>query len=262
MDGTTAQLLSLVSYGNEYIINGNLEADYYPKNSVFQYFKNVDFYKLKKIIVGNDPIEWFQYLKKDECKKLKVFYQHSKQEKLKDYMAAGFVGGGGQWLIESVYSDYSDFWSGQWRVENRSDPDSKIWLVSYEAISRRNEVDEPQFILSKSLTLENKIKEIEAFARENNLNSWVDWFATALNTFESNKPYEDFYHPDMVVLKNYPLQTQQMIFGACKAWVFGGMGSWNDIGGFNDKEKNDRYYKLTEELYDEVIFALVNGINR
>ena len=266
MDGTIAQLLSLVSYGHEYIVHGDLEIDYYPKNSVFKYCKNVNFYELKlavfkkdkKIILGNNPREWFQFLKSDGCKKLKAFYQHTKQQgKIKDYMI-----GGGQWFIESDYDDYSDFWRAHWDIGNRDDPENKIWVVSYELAARRKKVQGQQVILSRSLTLEEKLKEIELFARENGYDSWADWFTKALDTFESERPYELFYHPDMIVLKNYPLQTQQMVFGACKAWVFGGMGSWSDLLGFSNKEIEEKYYKLTEELFDEIVFSLINGVNR
>jgi hypothetical protein len=35
------------------------------------------------------------------------------------------------------------------------------------------------------------------------------------------------------------------------AWVFGGMGSWNDIG-FPDKQKEDEYDRLSAELYEVI----------
>ena len=271
MVGTLAQLLSLVSFGNEYIFTGKLEADYYPQNSVFQYCKQVNFKtvklrlfaKNKDMIAGNDPLEWFQFLKQHSCRELKAYYQHSKQQEgFKDHFLAGFIGGGGQWFIEAVYKDYSDFWYAHWNVGNKDDPDNKIWLVSYEAVARKNETKNIQFLLNKSWeTLENKLKGLELFARENNLDSWAEWFSEAIKTLNSNTPCEGFYHPDMILLKNYSLQAQQLIYGAGKSWVFGGMGSWNDLGGFDGKEKQDKYNKLTEELYEAVIIAFLAGIN-
>jgi hypothetical protein len=270
MTGTLAQLLSLVSFGNEYIVQGKVENDYYPQNSVFKFDKQVSFKtvksgffrKNKEIIAGNDPLEWFQFLKKDNCRELKAFYQHSKQqEKYKDYKLAGFVDGGGQWFIEAIYKDYSDFWYAHWNVGNKEDPEQKIWLVIYEAVARRQPIRNIQLLLNDPWKkLETKLKEIELFARQNNLDSWADCFAKALKTLNSETPYEDFYHTDMIVLENYSLQAKQLIFGAANAWVFGGMGSWNDIG-FNEKEKEEKYELHTEELYDAVITALLAGIN-
>jgi hypothetical protein len=270
MNGSLAQLISLISYGNEYIVTGKLETGYYPQNNVFQFCKKVKFKtiklslftKNKEIIAGDNPLEWFRYLKQNNCRELRAFYEHSQnQEKVKDYMLAGFVGGGGKWLIEVIYKDFSDFWYAHWNVGNQDDPDRKIWLVDYEAIVRKHEKRNIQLLLNPALdTLEKRLNEIELFAREHNLNSWADWFKNALVALQSENPNTNFYYPDLIVLKNYSLQAKQLIFSACKAWVFGGMGSWNDLG-FGEKEEQEKYYKLTEELYEAVLVALLAGIN-
>ena len=50
---------------------------------------------------------------------------------------------------------------------------------------------------------------------------------------------------------------QAAIFEACsRAWVFGGMGSWNDLGG------GERYDRVSQALYDSLnacIAALANS---
>lgn len=270
MNGSLAQLISLISYGNEYIVNSRLNVEYYPQNNVFQYCKQVKFKtvklnlfsKNKEITAGNDPIEWFHFLKQHSCRELRAYYQHSQdQESIKDYMSAGFVGGGGKWLIEAIYKDFSDFWYAHWDVGNREDPDNKIWTVNYEAVARKHEKRNVQFLLHPTMnTLEKKLNEIELFARENNLDFWADRFKAALSALHSETPNSDFYHPDMIIVKNYSSQANQLIFGAVKAWVFGGMGSWNDIG-FEEKEKQEKFSRLTEDLYEAVIVALIAGIN-
>ncbi|HEV8284338.1 MAG TPA: hypothetical protein VGQ09_08505 [Chitinophagaceae bacterium] len=52
MTGTLAQLISLVSYGNEYIAKGKLETNYYPQNSVFQFCKQVNFKTTKQRLLS------------------------------------------------------------------------------------------------------------------------------------------------------------------------------------------------------------------
>ena len=49
-----------------------------------------------------------------------------------------------------------------------------------------------------------------------------------------------------------------MIAMASRAWVFGGMGSWNDVWVKGDTE---RYGRLTRRLYDSVLTALLAGVN-
>jgi hypothetical protein len=38
-------------------------------------------------------------------------------------------------------------------------------------------------------------------------------------------------------------------------WVFGGMGSWNDLN-FDPESENDRYNMLTSELYSAMTDAI------
>jgi hypothetical protein len=47
---------------------------------------------------------------------------------------------------------------------------------------------------------------------------------------------------------------------ASQAWVFGGMGSWNDLG-FPDAADNDRYRAVTAGLYDAVLGAIAAAAN-
>jgi hypothetical protein len=53
-----------------------------------------------------------------------------------DRMLAGFVGGGGRWLIEAVNPPGSDDWPARWEVGDRTRADRKIWRVTYGRVSR------------------------------------------------------------------------------------------------------------------------------
>ncbi len=44
------------------------------------------------------------------------------------------------------------------------------------------------------------------------------------------------------------------------AFVFGGMGSWNDTG-FADREMQARYERVTRQLYIAVMDGLVTAVN-
>jgi hypothetical protein len=268
MVGTVAQLLSLVSYGNEFIIKGVLPSTYFPENSVFQFDKEVrfktnkeKFWGGKKEINLSHPLEWFKFLKEDGCLELKAFFQYSGQKNAKDYKLAGMVGGGGTWFVQSIYKNHCDLWYAHWEVGNQNDPERKMWLVNYEAVLRKQEIRKQQFLLNPiKEELEKTLKQIEAFARENEQDMWAQHFKEALETLNSDNPHKNFYHQDLILLKNYSLLAQQVLYGAANAWVFGGMGSWNDIG-FEDKEKNETYEKLSEELYDGMVKGLVGAIN-
>jgi hypothetical protein len=268
MVGTVAQLLSLVSYGNEFITKHSFPLDYFPNNPVFQYDKEVVFDTSKEKFFGGtkaihlaNPQEWFRWLKEDGCLELRAIFQYSDQKDFKDYMMAGMVGGGGTWFVQSSYKRYCDLWYANWEVGNQNDPDNKIWLVKYKTVLQKQEIKQQLFLLNPiKEELGKLLIEIEAFARTNKKDMWADWFKKALESLNSNKPYESFYQQNMIVLKNYSLLAQQVLFGASNAWVFGGMGSWNDIG-FAEKETNVKYEQLSEQLYDVMIRGLVGAIN-
>jgi hypothetical protein len=81
MVGTVAQLLSLVSYGNEFITKHSFPLDYFPNNLVFQYDKEVVFDTSKEKFFGGtkaihlaNPQEWFRWLKEDGCLELRAVF--------------------------------------------------------------------------------------------------------------------------------------------------------------------------------------------
>ncbi|MBD2801615.1 hypothetical protein ID854_14460 [Xenorhabdus sp. M] len=71
------------------------------------------------------------------------------------------------------------------------------------------------------------------------------------NAYLSGEKY-DHYFSDNYLPKEY-LQ----LFNCCRsAWVFGGMGSWNDIY-FSDKDINQEYHSLSDKLFELIHIALL-----
>src|SRR5438045_4027623 len=141
MTGPLAQIVTLSGFGNDFLYNGRLTASFYDTNSSFQFCNKVDFRvfkqafffsKRKELVIADNPVEWFTYLKNNGCKKLRLFFQPSKDQSFaKDYKIAGLIGGGGTWLIEAVYNNYSNGWANRWEVTKKDDPDNNIWTVNY-----------------------------------------------------------------------------------------------------------------------------------
>jgi hypothetical protein len=139
MTGTVAQLIALISFGNEFLNTGILPDSFYPNNSAFQFCKAVEYIAYKKslfhdkpkeIIIANDPIEWFRFLKKDSCIKLKLYFKNSEDQlRIADYQSTGLVGGGGTWFIESVYDNHSNFWANNWEVTHSNAADRFLRML-------------------------------------------------------------------------------------------------------------------------------------
>jgi hypothetical protein len=56
-----------------------------------------------------------------------------------------------------------------------------------------------------------------------------------------------------------PLEAKQLLGAVQAAWVFGGMGSWNDLG--FDGDDQQEYDKLSIELFLLLNQAICSAIN-
>jgi hypothetical protein len=270
MNGTLSQLLSLISYGNQYLRSGNLPADYYPANVAFKFCNSVNFLHLNteldnnttESIIATDPASWFAYLKQENCQVLKAYYHPSEgnEQGTPDHKLAGFVGGGGTWLIEAIYSTYSDFWAARWENNRPNDPDQNIWAVSYgRTVSRADTINFCPDVNEIRKGLNAILTEIKAFTLHHKLSNWADIFHNALEVLNGHKPVTGWYK-DLINEAGYTPEALQPIYSAMTAHVFGGMGSWNDVG-FEDREDNRIYEELSFYLYDYINRSLISGIN-
>lgn len=266
--GTVSQLITLTSFGNHDLNNAQLPATFYPANQAFQFCNIVDFRKLSNssdteaTILAANPIEWYKYLKESGCNALRLAYNYSENQAVQDYRTAGLVGGGGTWLIEADYGDYSNYWGRRWSMNTQKTSDNRIWNVNYMRIAEEEnsiylEIDRQQTRtkLSKALT------EIASFAFMNNEQQWGKIFEQAKDTLESATPEKGYAHRNLIPLPDYSLPDQQLLFSAVKSWVFGNQDSWNDLNNFDNEEDEQRYDELSAELYALINAAIMAVIN-
>ena len=271
MTGTLAQQLSLISYGNHLLRTGSLVPDYYPANPAFKFCNRVDFRYLSpgtdlapapETVVAPDPVAWLRLLQQQGCQQLSLCYRPSGGNQLNtpDYKLAGFVGGGGSWLLEAASGARADYWADRWKVTQPNDPDQLIWGVSYGRVATRQPLAAVRPPLTSArTTLAQALTEIQAFAGAQQLPNWTTVFEKALALLDSPNPASGFYQ-DLLVTAAHPLAARQLIFAASQAWVFGGMGSWNDLA-FADEATSQQYEALSDQLYAQVNHAIVSGIN-
>lgn len=271
MNGTLLQIISLTGYGNDYLKNGHFSSPFIPANTAFQFCHTVDFRvfqkhllssKQKEVVIAADPIAWFKYLKTDGCKHLRLYSAYTKLEKfLKDHKLAGLLDGGKSWLIEAVYDNHSDYWSSKWNVTKQGATDRHNWAVTYfmsssNAVSSNLQIDNAKI----KQEVEQTLTEIIDFCSATKMENWRNIFNKAKLTLNSSTPESSYHSTDLIPNDNYELTAKQLIFSAIAAWVFGGMGSWNDLG-FDSTQKNRTYNRLTEELYERLSAAIIAGIN-
>jgi len=270
MNGTTSQLLSLITHGNYFLTTGQISPGYYPDNVTFKFCNKIDFLHLytqadgtaEEKKVAADPIAWFNLLQQEGCRQLKAYYHPSEgnENGTPDHQLAGFVGGGGTWLIETIYDSYSDFWAARWEVTAKDDPEQKIWSIGYgRTVSQTKTINFSPDPLQVRKGLNDVLIDIHAFAAGHQLNNWANIFQGALNVLNGSAPGNNWFG-SQINESGYDRSALQLMYAAMSAHVFGGMGSWNDLS-FESPEDNKEYNELSYYLYDYINRALISSIN-
>jgi hypothetical protein len=272
---TIAQIIALTTHGNAFL-TGSPPFDpsaFYPANSTFIFCEFVQFADLRPAAGGweeseyaPDPSGWFTRLKRDGVFRLRLAYSPSSgqelgDKKVSDRMMVGFVGGGGRWLIEAMKPGGSDYWEGRWIVGDGERKDRRIWRVTHGRIATdQPTIDRPVMdmpVLQAQLAA--NLEAIGDFARRQKMAGFAKAFDAGLASLSSSEPYTGVYHSDLAPAAALPLSAAQLLGAAQAAWVFGGMGSWNDVS--FEGEDQVLYDRLSEELYHLLIVSIVTAAN-
>ena len=270
MQGELAQLISLTSYGNEYLKSGNLPLFYYPEHHTFKFCRLVEFVipgdrkASYELVWAENPLSWFEKLKQEGCSGLKLYYQRSDPHPLaQEYQLIAFIGGGGRWLIETEINGQAQYWLKRWELTNREDPEQKIWTVHYMRLEEKTPPVNQHFEIDEvKIEFESVLTALIDFCKRQDLPQWGPVFLSGKNILTSPMAFPENHDLDLLVNKNYTHVAQQLLYAIDESWVFGGMGSWNDIG-FEDVAVQKEYDELSGRLYAVMmkgIIAVVNSI--
>ena len=271
MQGTIAQIIALTTHGTAFLKGAPRFdlSDFYPSHSTFRFCEYVRFADLKpkgegweQSAYASDPTEWLTRLQHDGVQRLRMIYASSAGEEtggssVSDRMQVGFVGGGGRWVIEAMKPAGSDYWEGRWDTGDQERADQKIWRVTYGRIARDQPAAAGPDLDPTALRnrLAENLKAIGEFARKHELDNFARAFDGGLAALNSNGRY----HGDLAPDNSLPLPAVQLLGAVQAAWVFGGMGSWNDMG--FDGEDQVVYDRLSEELFQLLNAATVAAAN-
>ena len=88
---------------------------------------------------------------------------------------------------------------------------------------------------------------------------WKKWFSEALDLL--NSPSAGLpYYADLLPASYENVKGRQLLAGALKGWVFGGLGSWNDMY-FRDSTQEREYQQVSKNLYRAVIQSVETVAN-
>jgi hypothetical protein len=246
MNGDLAALIALCLHGNEWLASGTgnppaLDAG----NSTFQYVERVHATCPRRRLLGtrrweaDSVAEWLRFVEGTGARRLSLV-----------------VGGasGGRWaLVDDAPAPR--LWQSHWAVRDRNRPDRRIWAVELTGTPLGEALPPQPAPASARDDLRAALEAIERFAdADAGLADWSAWFAEALRLLEAAEPVIP-YHPDLAP-DGLPLESRRLLAAAVKAWVFGGMGSWNDLA-YPEGARRAEYEQQTGRLYRSVLAALL-----
>jgi hypothetical protein len=163
-----------------------------------------------------------------------------------------------------------DVWEANWEVGNRKAPDRRIWRVRYSLVAENVDFELPRLRSPAVITpaLRHALSDILAFREQHRIfleqacggnDTFGSCFRKAIECLSADDPFALTHHKDLAPEGLLSLSARQALAACQAAWVFGGMGSWNDMA-FEGQEQA-RYEKLPDALFMELNEAVQSGVN-
>lgn len=269
MNGVVAQLIALTGHGNLCLSASNAASTPLSSNSTFQFVNEVKFVRLgpllgrlRQRVVAETPEAWYETLRDQGVTRLFLSRTIASAISIRDLgFRTVLIGDEKPVIVANRRGATSDLWVADWRVSSLHASDRRIWSVRYTAESGPPpfpEIGRDNLAWASEL-LATRLAETILFAAGHGLGTWVPRFERAerlLSGAESEPPS----HPDLLPQLGYSASAQQLLNACVGAWVFGGMGSWNDNQP-DDSAGVPTYHELTKSLFDAVMNGLIAAVN-
>ena len=257
MNGELAQTMALAAHGSSWLAgsDGTPPPDLERTNSAFRFTRSLAWAIGRRD--GRGVGSWLTDLRAEAVERLWVVIDDRAQRGIVPVHNAVAFAGGGTWGLLATGPSGAEVWSPAWELGDREDPAQRIWDVELRGEKSKLSPPVPDLDAARA-SLVRELTVIGAFATEQGLDEWATEFAAALalgSAADAEVPYVADVFPD-----GHPPEARSLAAMAARAWVFGGMGSWNDLG-FESTDVRARYDALSASLYSAVLRALVDATN-
>jgi hypothetical protein len=264
VNGELAQLVALVTYGTRFLrTRTGVDETFERTNSTFQ-FVNAIAFRFDGELVGGSVVEWLRWLESIGASRLtldtarpggggrSLFHWFGPREP--DRMVAGFSNSG-PGLVWS-HGPSSEVWRASWAFGHATD--DRPWSVEYSArrakVTRRDSVT----LTRAERDLGDALREAHAVALAIGDEPWPDVFERARRLLRDGG--DPPYHPDLLPPGDDQQECRRLLAAAAGAYVFGAMGSWNDIAP-QERGLKRRYDRASDRLFRADLAALEVGTN-
>jgi hypothetical protein len=251
---STAQTIRLVLAANARLRGLSL-ASGWPDGPDWMFCRAVRFTGRKGTGSVSDPEQWLDTMPKGATHaQLQVLTRESEHPSRK---LVGFANQDPAFLAQ-LPGPTPESWIGGWQPTRQGAADRRIWTVEYRNVPEVS-TDLPPLSRDDVRTrLATVLGDARDFSRSNDLPQFDACFELALDALDAAEPTitaGDDGFPEGLL----PLDAHQLLAAVDRAWVFGGMGSWNDLG--FEPSAQATYDELSERLFWTLVEALVVGAN-
>jgi len=271
VNGELAQVLVLASHGTRFLASGG-EAPRLASNSAFVGCGPVRFEAggappapARPDAVRDEPgdpvARWLSSLATGGVRRLAAVAGTDPQTRgaltLEAHQSVAFANAG-DWALVSE-GPTQEVWRPTWRVGTGGGA-GRGPVVVYRASRPPRPLEVPATsVAAAAATLAAVLEDAGDFAAEAGLTPWDQVFVLALAARSADEP-QTAYFPDLLPT-DWPRPSRSLAAMASTAWVFGAMGSWNDLS-FADEATRSRYDAVSVDLYRAVLDGLVTAANR
>lgn len=265
MNAELACLVVLATHGSAYLNGDDDIAHAIEQSSAgFQYARTTTFRMpttgmFRRARIADGAAHWLQMLRADGTRRLYLWVparNAPRDHGLHAVDAAAFANGEPWALVSRGRRDH--LWTMHWETASSDAPDQAVWDVEIAgAPVDPPDVRRPDLARSRDELL-RALESSRAFAEAHRLPNWVTCFERAARTATHPGPLPPD-HLDLVPA-TAPFEHRRLSAAAAQAWVFGGMGSWNDVW-LKDERARQEHDALLQTLYETVLSSFVAVTN-
>jgi hypothetical protein len=265
VDAAVAQLAALVAQGNA-ALAGDAEAGARVEaGSTFRYVRAVRFERQE----GSPPVTthaedsaagWFRQLAEWGVTALWLDPRPLAVPTLAPHLLAAWTNGS-RVSIVTEGAEPRLRWIASRHVDRvPTEADERVWAVHCVGRPDIADLAPRPTIPEAAAALEALVRAARELARRMDETFWGGQLERALARLTDDDPATK--HHDDVLPPSAELDRRRLFAAAVGAYVFGGMGTWNDIGPPpDDEEANAEYDRVTPALYAAVLDAVAAAVN-
>ena len=254
-----AQLLCLASYGTSWLAGDATEEppDLEAQNSTFRFVGTLQFVDGAAGQTLTSVRDWLHELRNRGTQRIWLVIADPKPRPaswgpIDEHKLVGFVNTGA-WTLLATSDTSATTWRRTWVPAHPDAPDRRVWSVRYDGQPIDAASPTPLSVEAASKALTAILARARAFAAREDLDRWVRHFDGVLAGDDRGLEFTDMLSPA------YPPEARRLALSAGAAWVFGGMGSWNDE--WISDPATAEYDEISRAMYAAVLQALVASVD-